>query len=179
MTTSKMERLRICVLVSICPLGSMPLLSASFWAPACGASGWMLSTRGVILCVVASGPGTNLFPVTLAIGMLPLLLFQGVLPVVLSISPRMILESCALNVGSPSGFLMGQVLAGVATPLPLLPLHSLPRPGCLGNVVAHMLHPLEGTLRYINVELTISDVSFWEGYFIKVNSGPNTNQYCC
>ena len=81
---------------------------------------------------------------TLAVGMLPLLLFQGVHPVILLTSPRMILESCALNAGSLSGFLMGLVLAGVATPLPLLPLLPLPHLGHLGNVVARMLHPLAG-----------------------------------
>ena len=142
MTTRKMKRLRICVLMSVHPLGSMPL----WLALAPGAAGRLFSTWSGILHVAASGPGTNLFPVTLAVGTLPLLLFQGVLPVSLSISPRMILESCALNGGSPSGFPMGLVLAGVATPLPLLPLPPLPHPGHLGSVVARMLHPLEGTL---------------------------------
>ena len=105
--------------------------------------------------VAASGPGISLTLVTLAAGMLPLLLFQGVHPVILSISPRMILESCALKAGSPMGFPMGLVWAGVAAPLPLPPLPPLPRPGHLGSVVARMLCPLVGTLQYINVDLMI------------------------
>ena len=152
MTTRKMRRLRICVLVSVHPLGSMPLFSALFSALARWASGRLFSTQSSVLCVTATGPGTNLFPVTLAVGTSPRLLFQGVLPVSLLISPRIILESCALKAGSWSGFLMGLVLAGVATPLPLPPL---PRLGHLGSVVAHMLHPLIGMLRNINVDLTI------------------------
>ena len=74
---------------------------------------------------------------------------------ILLISPRMILESCALKSGLPIGFLMGLVWVGVAAPLPLLSLPPLPRPGCLGSVVAGMLHPLKGTLQCISVNLTI------------------------
>ena len=105
--------------------------------------------------VATSGPRITLTPGILVAGTLPRLLFQGVHPVILSISPRMILESCALNAGSLIGFLMGLVWAGMAAPLPLLPLPPLPHPGCLGSVVAGMLHPLKGTLWYINVNLTI------------------------
>ena len=54
----------------------------------------------------------------MAAGMLPLLLFQGVHPVVLLISLRIALESCALKVGSPNGFPMGLVWAGGIPPLP-------------------------------------------------------------
>ena len=61
-----------------------------------------------------------------------------------SLSPAMILESCALNVGLPIGFLAVITWAVVAAPLPLLPPLPLPRPGRLGNVVARMLHPLAG-----------------------------------
>ena len=71
----------------------------------------------------------------------------------------MILESCALNAGSLIGFQMGLGWAGVAAPLPLLPLLPLPHPGRLGSVVAGMLRPQEGTLRYINVDLTIGQSS--------------------
>ena len=60
--------------------------------------------------------------VTLAGGTLSLLVFHKVRPVILSISPAMILESCALNAGLPIGFLAGIIHAGVAVPLPLLPL---------------------------------------------------------
>ena len=67
----------------------------------------------------------------------------------------MILESCALNAGLPIGFSAVITQAGVAAPLPLLPLPPLPRPGCLGSVVAGMLHPLVGTLQYTDVDLTI------------------------
>ena len=82
----------------------------------------------------------------LAGGMLPLSVFHNVLPVILSISPAMKWASCALNSGLPIGFSAVITRAGVA-PLPLL--------GCLGSVVARMLRPLEGTLRYINVGLTV------------------------
>ena len=146
MTVRKMKRLRICVLMSVRPSGSTALLSATFSALALGASGRMFWTWGNLAHVAASGPGTNLIPVTLAAGTLPQLLFQGVLPVILSISLRMILESCALNAGSPIGFPMGLGLAGAAALAPLLPLPPLPHPGCLGSVVVGMLHPLEGTL---------------------------------
>ena len=105
--------------------------------------------------VTASGPGINLLPVTLAVGTLSLPVFHNVCPVTLSISPNMILESCALNAGLPIGFLAVITRAGVAAPLHLLPLPLLPHPGRLGSMVARMLHPLEGTLRYINVDLTI------------------------
>ena len=50
---------------------------------------------------------------------------------------------------------MGLVCAGVAAPLPLLPLPPLPHPGCLGSMVAGMLHPLEGMLQCTDVDLTI------------------------
>ena len=154
-TAKMMKRLRICVLMSARPLGSMPPFPVPCLALTCGVSGRMFSTQCKVLHVAASGPRTNLILVALAVGTSPLLLFQGVLPDVLLISPRMILESCALKAGSPSGFPTALVWAGVATPLPLLPLPPLPHPGRLGSVVVCMLHPLEGTLRCINVDLTI------------------------
>ena len=80
-------------------------------------------------------------------------MFQRVLPVTRSISPRMILESCALNAGLPIGFLAVIVQAGVPVPLPLLP--PLPLPGRLGNVVARRLRPLEGTLWCTDVGSTV------------------------
>ena len=109
--------------------------------------------------VTASGPGINLIPVIRAAGTLPLLLFQGVPPVILLISPRIIMESCALKAGSPIGFLVVLVWAGVAAPLPLLPLLPLPCPGCLGSLVVGMLHPQGGMLQYINVGLMIGQSS--------------------
>ena len=67
----------------------------------------------------------------------------------------MILESCALNEGLPIGFSAVIIWAGVAAPLPLLPPLPLPLPGRLGNVVARMLCPLEGTLRCTDVGSTV------------------------
>ena len=105
--------------------------------------------------VSSTGPGINLLPVTLVVRTLLLSMFHSVHPVTHSISPSMILESCALNVGLPIGFSAVITRAGVAVPLPLLPLPPLPHPGRLGSVVACMLHPLEGTLLCTDVDLTI------------------------
>ena len=126
------------------------LFSASCPALAGGASVTTLLERGAMSCAAAAR--FNLTPVILAAGTLFLLLFQGVCPVILSISPSMALESCALNVGSPNGFPMGLVLAGGGPPLPLLPLPPLPHSGHLGSVVAGMLHPLEGTRQCTDVD---------------------------
>ena len=101
----------------------------------------------------------SLIQVILAAGMLPLLLFQGVCPVSLLSSPRIALESCALNAGSPNGFLMGLVWAGGIPCLPLLPLPPLPHSGRLGSVVAGNLHPLIGTLWYKDVDWLIDQSS--------------------
>ena len=90
-----------------------------------------------------------------AAGTLFLSMFHSVLPETLSISPRMILESCALNAGLPIGFSVVIIWAGVAAPLPLPPLPLLPHPGHLGSMVACNLRPLEGTLWCINVDLTV------------------------
>ena len=82
-----------------------------------------------------------------------------------SISPHMRRESCALNAGSVSGFPTALVWVGGA-PLPVPPLLGfplllppLPRSGCLGNVAAGNLHPLKGTLRYIDLDFSV-DQSF-------------------
>ena len=83
----------------------------------------------------------------LAGGTLSLLSFHKVRPVILSTSPAMIQESCALNAALPIGFSAVIIRAGALAPLPLLPPVPLPLLGCLGNVVAHSLRPLEGTLR--------------------------------
>ena len=157
MTINVMKKMRISVLMSVCLFRRMCQFSASFSALAGGASGTTLLTQGVMSCVTASG--FNLIPVILAVGTLPRLLFQGVRPVILSISPSMILESCALKAGSPMGFPMGLVWAGVAAPLPLLSLPPLPCPGCLGSMVAGMLHPLKGTLQNKVVGLMIGQSS--------------------
>ena len=148
-----MKRLRICILVSVCLSGNVTLFSASFPATVLDGSGRTFRTRGVSR-VPTSGPGINLLPVFLVVGTFPLSTFQRVLPVTRLISPRMILESCAWNVGLPIGFSAVIIWAGVAVPLPLLPPLPLPPPGCLGNVVASMLHPLGGMLRCTDVGST-------------------------
>ena len=162
-TVRTMRKLRICVLVSVCPSGNATLFSASFSPLACGGSGRRFWTRVVLARASSTGPGTNLLPVTLVVGTLPLSMFHNVRPVTRSISPSMILESCALNAGLPIGFSAVIIQAGVALPLPPLPLPLLPRPGHLGSVVARMLHPPAGTLQYTDVDLTVSNVSFFEG----------------
>ena len=77
---------------------------------------------------------------------------------ILSTSPAMIWASCAWNSGLPIGFSAVIIRAGVA-PLPLLPLPPLPLPGHLGDVVAHMLRPLEGTLRCTDVDFDLGQSS--------------------
>ena len=60
----------------------------------------------------------------------------------------------------PDGSGMGSAPLPVP-PLPGFPLllPPLPRSGCLGNVAAGSLRPLEGMLRYINVDFSV-DQSF-------------------
>ena len=101
MATNIMKKLRINVLVSVCPSGRMCRFSALFSPLEGGASVTTLLTQGVVPHVAASS--SNLIPVILAAGTLPLLLFQGVHPVILSIS-----LSIALNAGSPNGSGMGK-----------------------------------------------------------------------
>ena len=122
-------------------------------------SGTTLFTRGSGSRVAT--PGSSLILVILAVGTLSLSAFQGVRPVLRSISPRMRRVSCALNAGSVSGFPTGLVWVGGAPlpvpPLPVFPLllPPLPRSGCLGNVVAGNLRPLKGTLWYINEDCVV------------------------
>ena len=150
-----MKRLRIDVLVSIHPSGSITLFSVSFSTLALGSSDGRFWAQGKMPRVSASCPGINLILRILVIGTLLLSMFHKVRPVTLSISLRMILESCSLNAGLPIGFSAVITRAGVVAPLPLLPLLPLPHPGCLGSMVAGMLHPLVGTLQYTDVDLTI------------------------
>ena len=110
-------------------------------------------------------PESSLIPVILAVGTLSLLEFQGVLPVLRSISPRMIRVSCALNAGSVSGFPTVLVWVGGA-PLPVPPLSGLPllppprpRSGRLGNVVTGNLRPLIGTLRCTDEDFSVDQSS--------------------
>ena len=92
---------------------------------------------------------------TLAGGTLSLLSFHKVRPVILSISPAMMRESCALKAGLPIGFSAVITRAGVVAPLPLLPPLPLPHPGRLGSMVAGMLRPLVRTLRCTDVGSTV------------------------
>ena len=107
----------------------------------------------------------NLIPVILAAGTSSLLVFQGVRPVLCSISPRMRRVRCALKAGSVSGFPMVLVwVGGAPLPAPLLPPFPLllpprPRSGCLGNVVAGNLRPLIGTLRCIIEDCVVDQSS--------------------
>ena len=107
----------------------------------------------------AASPRSILRLVTVAVGLLFLLMFHNVLPETLSISLRMILESCALNAGLPSRFSAVITWAGAVAPLPLLRPLPLPRPGCLGSVVTRMLRPLEGTLWYTDVGFDLGQSS--------------------
>ena len=154
-TVRNMKRLRICVLVSVRPSGSATLTSASFSTLARGGSGVTFWARGKMTCVSAVVPRSILHLVMVAVGTLLLSMFHNVPPETLSISLRMILESCALNAGLPIGFSVVIIWAGVAAPLPLPPLPLLPHPGHLGSMVARNLRPLEGTLWCINVDLTV------------------------
>ena len=77
-------------------------------------------------------------PVLFPLRMFPWLLFQGVSPVCLSCSWRIAHSSCALILGSLSGFLMGLVLAWGST----LPLPPLPAVLSLLDVVACNYCPL-------------------------------------
>ena len=159
--TNAMRKLRINVLVSVCPIWGTPSISTLFSDLASRSSGTTLFTRSSC----AATTGFNLILVILAVGTLSLLMFQGVHPVTRSISPHMRRESCALKAGSVSGFLTGLVwVGGVPLPLPPLPglpllLPPLPHSGCLGNMAAGSLCPLKGMLRYINLDFSV-DQSF-------------------
>ena len=162
-TTNMMRRLRIWVLVSVCPDWGVPSFSTVSPVLATRCSGTILFTRGSGSRVAI--PESSLTLVILASGTLSRLSFQGVRPVTRSISPRMIRVSCALNAGSVSGFPTVLVLVG-GLPLPVPPLSRLlpllpplPRSGLLGNVVTGNLRPLIGTLRCTGEDLTV-DQSF-------------------
>ena len=161
--TNIMRRLRICVLVSVCPVWGVPSISTLVPVLAMRCSGTILFSRGSGSRVAT--PGSNLILVILAAGMSSLLAFQGVRPVLRSISPRMRRVSCALNSGSVSGFPMVLVWVGGSLlpvpPLPGFPLLPPPRPrsGRLGNVVAGNLRPLIGTLRCTDEDLSVDQSS--------------------
>ena len=145
MTTNMKNELRNCVLMSASLSRWICWFSATVSALAGGASGTLCS-QGAFSHGCASR--ISLTSVTCAVGMFPLLLFQGVCPVILLYSLRIALWSCALNAGSPNGFLMGLVWAGGVPPLPLPPLPPLPCCWCLGSMVAPNCHPHVGTTWY-------------------------------
>ena len=140
MITNAMRKLRIVVLVSVCPNWGVPSFSTLFPVLAMRCSGSTLFTRGSGSRVAT--PESSLILAILAVGTLSLLSFQGVRPVTCSISPHMKQVSCALKAGSVSGFPMVLVWVGGAPlpvpPLPVFPLllPPLPRSVRLGNVVA-------------------------------------------
>ena len=157
--TNAMRRLRICVLKSVCSCRGVPSFSTVLPVLAMRCSGTTLSTRGSGSRVAT--PESSLTLVILATGTLSLLAFQGVRPVLRSISPQMIRVSCALKAGSVSGFPTVLVWVGVA-PLPVPPLPAFPpllpprpRSGLLGNVVAGNLRPLIGTLRCTDEDFSV------------------------
>ena len=161
--TNAIRRLRINVLVSVCPIWGVPSFSTLVPDAAMRCSGTILFTWGSGSRVAT--PESNLTLVILAVGTLSRLAFQGVRPVLRSISPRMRRVSCALNAGSVSGFPTVLVWVGVAPlpvpPLPVLPLLLPPRPrsGLLGNVVTGNLRPLIGTLWCTDEDFSVDQSS--------------------
>ena len=129
------NEMRMYLLMSASPLMRMAQCSASGTTLIIGAPGPCGS------CSCASSQ-SNLIR---GIGTFRQLSFQGVRPVMFSISPLMNRENWALTAGSSSGFLMVLVLAGGAPPLPPLPLPGFLVPRCM---VACNLHLLKETLRY-------------------------------
>ena len=161
--TNVMRRLRINVLMSVCLVWGVPSFSTLFPVLAMRCSGTTLFTRGSMSRVAT--PESNLILAILAAGTSSLLAFQGVHPVLRSISPRMRRVSCARNAGSVSGFPTVLVwVGGAPLPVPPLPgfpllLPPLPRSGCLGNMAAGNQHLLEEMLQYIIVDCVV-DQSF-------------------
>ena len=135
------KELRSFVLVFTTPLRRFCLCSAVVLTLAGGAAGTLWS-RAKFIC--GGHSSVTLTPVWFSVGTFLPQLFQDVSPVCLLCSRRIALPSCALIVGSSSGFPMGLVWAG-GTPLPLPPL-----PDCqsLWGVVTHNYHPHVGTIWY-------------------------------
>ena len=97
------------------------------------------SASGTALMIGAPGPcgscsrASSRSNLSQGMGIPGLLLFQGVRPVMCSISPLTNLPNCARRAGSSSGFLLGPVYAGgtVSLPLPPLPLPGVLVPRCM------------------------------------------------
>ena len=142
--TNAKNEMRMYLLVAASPLMRIVQCSASSTTLMIGAPGPCGS------CSCASSQ-SNLIQ---GIGMPRWLLFQGVPPVILSISPVTNLPNCTWRAGSSSGFLMGLVYAGGTLPPPLPPL---PLPGVLDpwHMVADNLHLLIETLWYKIVDWSV------------------------
>ena len=114
--TNMKNEMRMYLLVAASPLMRIARCSASGTALMIGAPGPCgRCSRSSSRSILIRGIGT---PLRLA--------FQGVCPVMFSISPLTNLPNCAQRAGSSSGFLLGPVYAGGALPAPLPPL---PLPG--------------------------------------------------
>ena len=137
--------MRMYLLMAASPLMRMAWCSASSTALMIGAPGPCGS------CSCASSRSSLIQ----GIGMPCRLSFQGVHPVILSISPMTNLENWARSAGSSSGFLV-PVCAGGAPPFAPLPLPGVLDPQCM---VAHNLRPLKKTLRYKIVDWPIGQSS--------------------
>ena len=149
MITNAKNEMRMYLLVAASPLMRMARCSASDTTLIIGIPGPCGS------CSLASS-WSNLIQ---GIGTSLRSLFQGVRPVIFSISPRTNWANWALIAGSSSGFLMVLVLAGGAPPLPPLPL-----PGFLipQRVVVHSLHLLKemlGIKLWIGILVNPSELS--------------------
>ena len=160
--------MRMYLLVFASPLMSICWCSASgttlmIGAPGPPGSGSLASSRSILIR---------------GIGMSLRLLFQGVCPVILSISPVIALKSWALNARSPNGFPLGLVSAGGVPPHPHPPL---PLPGVLipWHVVACNLHPLEWTLQYKIVEVIFPSEKATSSKFSPDRIRVNSNSILC
>ena len=127
---------------------------------------WAVGTPGThswARFICGGNSGVTLTPVLFSLRMFLQLLFQGVSPVCHSFSWRIARPSCALILGSLSGFPMGLVLAG-GTPLPLPPL-----PVCLSHLsmVARNCHLLRQMNQYKI-----------RGWHHDLNSGGSSKWYC-
>ena len=118
MNTNAKNEMRMNLLVSARPLMRIARCSASGTA-------LMIGAPGPCGRCSRSSSRSNLIR---GIGMPLLSAFQGVCPVMFSISPLTNLPNCARRAGSSRGFLLGPVYAGGTLPAPL---PSLPLPGVL------------------------------------------------
>ena len=146
MVTNAKNEMRMYLLVAASPLMRIAWCSAS----------------SIALMIGGPGPCRNCSHVSSrsnliwGIGTPRWLLFQGVHPVILSISPATNWENWALKTGSSRGFLLVLVWAGCTLPLPPLPPPGVLDPWCM---VACNLRPLTGMLQYNIVDWSIDQSS--------------------